>query len=61
MSGRREHKRRYNLRLEYIAKFEKWLEAEPSMILFWRWRKWKNSRPIWKEIYNNADTIDKPN
>ena len=59
MSERQAHKRRYNLRLEYIAQFEKWLEAEPSMILFWRWRKWKNSRPIWKEIYNNADTIDK--
>lgn len=61
MRERREHKRRYNLRLEYIAQFEKWLESEPSMILFWRWRKWKNRRPIWKEIYNNADTIDKPN
>ena len=59
MSERRAHKIRYNLRLEYIAQFEKWLEAEPSMILFLRWRKWKNSRPIWKEIYNNADTIDK--
>lgn len=29
MSEKREHKRRYNLRLEYIAKFEKWIENEP--------------------------------
>lgn len=47
MSEKREHKRRYNLRLEYIAHFYKWLENEPPMILFWRWRKWKNARPIW--------------
>ena len=50
MSERQEHKKRYNLRLEYIAKFNKWLEAEPSMILFWRWRKWRNSRPVWHDI-----------
>ena len=50
MSERQEHKRRYNLRLEYIAKFNKWLEAEPPMILFLRWRKWKNSRPTWRDI-----------
>ena len=46
MSERQQHKKRYNLRLEYIARFNKWLESEPSMILFWRWRKWKKSRPI---------------
>ena len=49
MSESREHKRRYNQRLEYIAHFTEWLEKEPPMILFWRWKKWKNERPVWKE------------
>lgn len=49
MSESREKKRRYNLRLEYIAQFLRWLYDEPPMILFWRWRKWKNERPVWKE------------
>lgn len=51
MSERREHKRRYNQRLEYIANFEKWLKREPPMLpFFWRWRKWRDSRPIWGEF-----------
>lgn len=45
MSGSREHKRRYNQKLEYIARFEKWLKNEPSMFLVWRWRRWKRNRP----------------
>lgn len=49
MSESREHKRRYNMRLESIAQFGKWLDREPPMILFWKWRKWKNERPVWKE------------
>lgn len=47
MSESREHKRRYNLRLEYILRFYNWLISEPPMILFWKWRKWKRERPIW--------------
>lgn len=39
MSESREHKRRYNLRLEFIAEVSKWLNREPPMILFWRWHK----------------------
>ena len=50
MSGKREHKRRYNLRIEYIAQFEAWLNNEPPMILFWKWKKWKKERPIWSDI-----------
>lgn len=50
MSEKRERRRRYNLRLEYIAKFEKWLANKPSMLLFWKWRKWKRNRPTWKEV-----------
>lgn len=37
MSESREHKRRYNLRLEFIAAFANWLECEPPMLLFWKW------------------------
>ena len=50
MSEKREHRRRYNLRLEYIARFEDWLNNEPPMILFWKWKKWKKERPIWNDI-----------
>lgn len=49
MSEKREKKRRYNLRLEYIAAFGKWLNAEPPMWMFWRWAKWKRSRPVWDD------------
>lgn len=50
MSESREHKRRYNLRLEFIAEVARWLDREPPMILFWRWRKWKKERPIWENF-----------
>ena len=49
MNGRKEHKRRYNRKLEFIADFEKWLTEEPPMILFWKWCRWKRRKPIWKE------------
>ena len=49
MSERQEKKKRYNQRLEYIALFEKWLKAEPPICRFFKWRKWKNSRPIWRD------------
>lgn len=49
MNEKQEKKRRYNLRLEYIAHFNKWLESEPPRWRFIRWRKWKNSRPVWEE------------
>ena len=50
MSEKQERKRRYNLKLEFIAAFERWISEEPPIILFWRWKKWKNSRPIWAEV-----------
>lgn len=50
MSESREHKRRYNLRLEFISEVAKWLEREPPMIIFWKWRKWKNERPVWEKF-----------
>lgn len=46
MSERREHKRRYNQKLEYIAKLDRWLELEPPLFpFFWRWMRWLNGRP----------------
>lgn len=57
MSERREKKRRYNLRLEYISHFSDWLNREPPMWMSWKWRKWKKSRPIWdssKEAFFDA-------
>ena len=60
MSESREKKRRYNLRLEYIAHFNSWLKSEPPMILFWRWRKWKNSRPVWDDSKNPSLTVITP-
>lgn len=49
MSESREHKRRYNQRLQYIAEFNKWLESEPPMLRLISWAKWKKRRPVWKE------------
>ena len=49
MNEKQEKKRRYNLRLEYIAHFNKWLDSESPRWRFIRWRKWKNSRPAWED------------
>lgn len=50
MSAKRERKRRYNVRLEFIARFEEWLASEPPMIRFRRWKKWRDSRPVIKDF-----------
>lgn len=55
MNEKKEKRKRYNQKLEYIARFNKWLESEPPMILFWRWRKWKKSRPIWSYIEKGGE------
>ena len=47
MSERQEKKRRYNLRLMWIADFDKWLSAEPPMWRVFAWRRWKRERPVW--------------
>lgn len=49
MNEKQEKKRRYNLRLEFIARFNKWLDNEPPRWRFIRWRKWKKSRPVWED------------
>ena len=55
MSASREHKRRYNLRLEHEKELVKWFAAEPPMILFWKWRKWKAARPIWNDVLKGGE------
>lgn len=49
MSEKQEHKKRYNLRLEYIAQFQKWLEQEPPLYMVFAWRRWKRERPVWRD------------
>ena len=55
MSGRQMHKTRYNQKLEYIERFERWLRLEPPMILFWKWIRWKKKRPTWKDVEDVED------
>lgn len=57
MSERKEKKRRYNLRLEYIAAFNRWLAREPSMLRVISWRKWKRERPVWVDDMEEERTI----
>ena len=49
MSESREHKRRYKMRLQYIAEFDKWLDREPPIWNIFKWRKWKAERPVWRD------------
>ncbi len=46
MSERQEKKKRYNLRLMWIADFDKWLNREPPMWRVFAWRRWKRERPV---------------
>jgi hypothetical protein len=48
-SNKNNHRRRYNAKLEYIAKITNWLEAEPKMYHIFAWRRWKKNRPIYRE------------
>ena len=48
MSEKREKRRRYNQRLEYIANFNKWLDTEPPIVRLISWHRWKKSRPIFE-------------
>ena len=50
MSEKQEHRKRYNLRLQYIAEFNKWLDREPQICRYRKWRKWKAERPTWRYI-----------
>ncbi|MBQ9269706.1 MAG: hypothetical protein IJ206_09350 [Oscillospiraceae bacterium] len=50
MSQSREHKRRYNQRLEYIAAFQKWMDREPPRWKLLAWRRWSKERPQWRDF-----------
>ena len=54
MSEKREKRRRYNQWIEYIANFNKWLDTEPSILRLILWHRWKKSRPIFKEMDEEA-------
>lgn len=45
MSEKREKRCRYNLRLDFIAQFYKWLDSEPPRWKLVSWRRWRDSRP----------------
>lgn len=49
MSERQEKKKRYNLRLMWIADFDMWLSSEPPMWRVFAWRRQKAMRPVWEE------------
>ena len=55
MSERQEHKRRNNLRLQYIAEFQKWLDREPPILKILKWKQWKSERPVWTETVIPAE------
>lgn len=55
MSERQEHKRRYNQRLQYIAEVYKWLETEPPIYMYLKWKKWQKRRPTWNDIEAEKD------
>lgn len=46
MSEGREHRKRFYLKMRYLEEFENWMQKEPPMILFWKWLRWKNERPV---------------
>ena len=47
MSERKMKAWRINLRLDLIQSFSDWVDSEPPMWRFRKWRKWKNSKPTW--------------
>lgn len=46
MSAKREKQRRRQLKREYEYDLRMWLMRKPPRILFWQYRKWKKSRPV---------------
>lgn len=58
MSERQEKKTRYNQRLEFVAKFETWLQREPPVWMFISWRRWLRSRPIWTDTHYYTESAE---
>ena len=46
MSERREKQRRINDRLEYIARYNAWLAAEPPKFRILKHRRWRRQQPL---------------
>lgn len=45
MSAKREKSRRLWLKMQYDDDLIRWVWSRPPKLLFWRYRKWKRSRP----------------
>ena len=58
MSEKQEHRKRYNLRLMYLADFEKWLNREPPIYRVIAWHRWKKNRPEWKEAEQRVKELE---
>lgn len=46
MSAKREKRHRYILKMHYYGSLSAWVWSKPPKIMFWRYRKWKRSRPV---------------
>ena len=49
MNEKQEKKRRYNLRLEFIAHFNKWLDSEPAPVALYPLAQVEEQRPVWED------------
>lgn len=48
MSEKQEHRRRWQLRLQYISAYDAWLLREPPLWRVFSRRKWMKDRPVWR-------------
>lgn len=55
MSEKKEHRRRYNSKLEYVALFARWLAVEPPMWKLFTWHRWKAARPDPSQFWRNVE------
>lgn len=46
MSGRQEHKKRYNTKLQFIREWDKWMEQRPPIIKRKAFKLWLQKEPI---------------
>lgn len=50
MSEKQEHKKRFQMRMRYVAEYDKWLSREPSMWRVIAWHRWKAEKPIMEDM-----------
>lgn len=55
MSESREHKRRYNARLLFIADWDKWYSQRPPMLRIIKWVNWVKAEPTWGDYYRGDE------